>query len=178
MSQIIPIWISGSLRTSGASGSLGSAPRAAVPEIVSTPRASGTSGSRSSACGTANDERIQDRILLIRGQKVMMDTDLAGVYGVLPKRLREQVRRNLLRFPEGFMFQLSKLEMMEVSAKCGHLAHLKFSPTLPYVFTEHGAIMLAMVLNSQTAVETSVEIVKAFVHLREIVANIVILEHQ
>ena len=94
-------------------------------------------------------EQIQQSILLIRGKKVMLDTDLARLYGVPTKRLNEQVKRNRDRFPQDFMFQLSAEEKTEVVAKCDHLASLKFSPTHPYASTEHGAIMLAAVLNTQ-----------------------------
>ncbi len=115
--------------------------------------------------------QIEQTILLIRGHKVMLDADLARVYGVKAKRLREQLRRNLDRFPEDFMFQLTKEETEEVSAFCGHLSYLKFSPTQPYAFTEHGAIMLATILNSPTAVHASVQVVRAFVRLRDILAT-------
>ena len=97
----------------------------------------------------------------------MVDADIARLYGVTTKRLNEQVKRNSDRFPEDFMFQLSQNEKDEVVAKCDHLAKLKFSPTLPYVFTEHGAIMVASILNSQQAIEMSVYVVRAFVALRE-----------
>ena len=83
-------------------------------------------------------EIIEKKILLIRGQKVMLDADLAKLYGVTTKRLNEQVRRNQGRFPEDFMFQLSSDEKAEVVAICDHLAKLRFSPTLPHAFTEHG----------------------------------------
>jgi len=98
-------------------------------------------------------EAIERRILLIRRQKVMLDSDLAQLYGVSTKRLNEQVKRNRKRFPSDFMFQLSEQEKSEVVANCDHLKNLKFSPVLPSAFTEHGAIMLASVLNSSTAVE-------------------------
>jgi ORF6N domain len=110
---------------------------------------------------------LDGRILLLRGQRVMLDADLAEVYGVTTARLNEQVRRNLGRFPADFMFQLSPKEKSEVIANCDHLRKLKYSPTRPYAFTEHGAVMLASVLNSTRAVETSVQIVRAFVRLRE-----------
>ena len=98
----------------------------------------------------------------------MLDTDLAEVYGVSTKRLNEQVKRNLDRFPEDFMFRLTEAEKAEVVANCDHLATLKFSPTLPYAFTEHGAVMLASVLNSPRAIEASVFIARAFIRLREL----------
>jgi hypothetical protein len=111
-------------------------------------------------------ERVQNRILFIRGQKVIIDSDLADLYGVPTKRLNEQVSRNQPRFPSDFMFQLTDSEKKEVVANCDHLKNLKFSPSLPYAFTEHGAIMAASVLNSQRAVQVSVFVVRAFVQLR------------
>ena len=101
-------------------------------------------------------EQIQRKILLIRGKKMMLDADLAQLYGVSTKRLNEQVKRNHDRFPEDFMFQLTAAEKAEVVAKCDHLAKLKYSPTHPYAFTEHGAIMLAAVLSTPRAIEVSV----------------------
>jgi hypothetical protein len=116
-------------------------------------------------------ELIERKILLIRRQKIMLDADLARLYGVPTKRLNEQVKRNNLRFPEDFMFQLTAAEKSEVVAICDHLTRLKYSPVLPYAFTEHGAIMLASVLNTPRAVEVSVYVVRAFVKLREILAT-------
>ena len=116
-------------------------------------------------------DMIERKILLIRGEKVMLDADLAALYGVTTKRLNEQVKRNRERFPNDFMFQLTEEEKAEVVANCDHLKRLKFSPTLPYAFTEHGAIMLASVLNSPIAVQTSVLVVRAFVKLREMLAT-------
>ena len=116
-------------------------------------------------------ERIEHSILLIRGHKVMLDADLARLYGVTTKRLNEQVRRNRDRFPDDFMFRLTDAEKKEVVANCDHLKTLKFSPNLPYAFTEHGAVMLASVLNSPVAVDVSIQIVKTFIRLRELLAN-------
>ncbi len=116
-------------------------------------------------------ERIESSILIIRGHKVILDADMAVLYGVTTKRLNEQVKRNRDRFPEEFMFQLTEREKGEVVANCDHLKLLKFSPNLPYAFTEHGAIMLATVLNSPVAVQTSIQIVKAFVRLRRMLAS-------
>lgn len=90
-------------------------------------------------------ERIERSILFIRGEKVMLDADLAVLYGVPTKRLNEQVRRNKDRFPEDFMFQLTEKEKAEVVANYDHLKRLKFSPYLPYAFTEHGAVSLLMI---------------------------------
>jgi hypothetical protein len=97
----------------------------------------------------------------------MLDSDLAQLYGVSTKRLNEQVKRNRKRFPGDFMFQLSEREKSEVVANCDHLKNLRFSPVSPYAFTEHGAIMLASVLNSTRATEVSIFVVRAFVNLRE-----------
>lgn len=114
---------------------------------------------------------IEQRILLIRDEKVIIDADLAGFYGVPTKRLNEQVKRNKDRFPEDFVFQLTAGEKGEVVAKCDHLAKLKFSKALPYAFTEHGALMAASVLNTPRAVEVSVFVVRAFVRLRRAIAG-------
>ena len=116
-------------------------------------------------------KNIESQILIVRGHKVMIDTDLAELYGVSTKRLNEQVKRNIGRFPEDFIFQLTAEEKLEVVAKCDHLSKLKFSNSLPYVFTEHGAIMAASVLNSERAVEMSVFVVRSFVKLREILST-------
>ena len=113
-------------------------------------------------------EKIDRAILFIRGHKVMLDVDLADIYGVKTSRLNEQVKRNSDRFPIDFMFQLTDKEKENVIANCDHLEKIKFSRTNPYAFTEHGAIMLASVLNTPIAVQTSVLIVRAFVKLREI----------
>ncbi|MCG2777607.1 MAG: ORF6N domain-containing protein, partial [Desulfobacterales bacterium] len=83
----------------------------------------------------------------IKNQKVILDADLAKLYGVTTKRLNQQVKRNRDRFPEDFMFQLTSEEKMEVVANCDHLSRLKFSPTSPYAFTAYGAIMAASLLN-------------------------------
>jgi hypothetical protein len=110
---------------------------------------------------------IQKSILTIRGKRVMLDSDLAGIYGVTTKRLNQQLRRNIDRFPEDFMFQLTKDEKEKVVANCDHLNYLKFSPFLPNAFTEHGAIMLATILNSKEAVQASIFVVRAFIFYRE-----------
>ena len=115
--------------------------------------------------------RVERRILLIRGQKVILDADLADLYGVTTKRLNQQVNRNRLRFPEDFVFQLTSEEKNEVVANCDHLSKLKFSPVRPYAFTEHGTIMAASVLNTPRAIEVSIFVVRAFVKLREMVAT-------
>ena len=116
-------------------------------------------------------EPIQQRILEFRSQKVIIDADLAAIYGTTTKRLNEQVRRNIERFPTDFMFQLTKEEKTDVVANCDHLVNLKYSPHLPFVFTEHGTLMAASVLNTERAVQVSVFVVRAFVKLREMVAT-------
>lgn len=115
--------------------------------------------------------RVEQSILVIRGQKVMIDSDLAELYGVPTKRLNEQVKRNLERFPADFMFQLTAAEKTEVVANCDHLNKLKFSKSLPFVFTEHGAIQASNVLASAQAVEMGVYVVRAFVRLREVLGS-------
>lgn len=116
-------------------------------------------------------ELIENHILRIRSQKIILDTDLAALYGVTTKRLNEQVKRNLLRFPEEFMFKLTDDEKQQVVANCDHLKGLKFSHTNPHAFTEHGVIMAASILNTPRAIEVSVLVVKTFVKLREIISS-------
>ena len=115
------------------------------------------------------DRIVESKILLIRGKKVMIDKDIAELYGVTTKRLNEQVKRNHTRFPEDFMFQLTGIEKSEVVANCDHLNNLKYSPNLPYAFTEYGVVMLASVLNSERAIEVNIQIVRVFTRLREMV---------
>jgi hypothetical protein len=122
---------------------------------------------------TVSLERITRAILILRGQKVLLDEDLADLYGATTKRLNEQVRRNLERFPSDFMFRLTDQEVISLRSqfatlKTGRGAHRKY---LPYVFTEHGAIMAAMVLNSPRAVKMSIYVVRAFIRLREMLAS-------
>lgn len=114
---------------------------------------------------------IQRWILLVRGERVILDADLAQFYGVTTKALNQAVRRNRDRFPEDFAFRLTKAEKSEVVTICDHLSRLKFSPVTPYAFTEHGAIMAATILNSRRAVEMSVYIVRAFVGLRKVISG-------
>jgi hypothetical protein len=111
---------------------------------------------------------VDARILTIRGEKVLLDTDLAAIYGVPTKTLNQAVRRNAARFPPDFRFRLTKAERAKVVTTCDHLRHLKFSPALPWAFTEHGAVMAASVLNSPRAVEMSVFVVRVFARLRQL----------
>jgi hypothetical protein len=112
-------------------------------------------------------ESIECLILMIRGQHVMLDADLAALYGVETKNLNQQVKRNPERFPEDFMFQLTADEKARVVAKTFHLQCLKFSPVLPYAFTEPGAGMLASVLRSPAATKVVIEVLRAFKQLRQ-----------
>jgi len=114
---------------------------------------------------------IEQKILSIRGHRVMVASDLSELYGVTTKALNQAVKRNLARFPDDIMFQLNAKEKEEVVTNCDHLRKLKFTPYLPYVFTEHGALMLANVLNSPSAVAMSLEIVRVFVRVRQILAT-------
>lgn len=123
-------------------------------------------------------ENVEQSILLIRGEKVMLDADLAVIYGVPTKALNQAVKRNIDRFPDDFMFQLTKHEKEEVVTNCDHLKRLKFSPTLPHAFTEHGAIMLATVLNSPIAVRASIQVVRAFIRLRRMLSTNKELAHK
>jgi len=112
---------------------------------------------------------IENMILSIRGVQVMIDRDLAVLYGVETKVLNQAVKRNIVRFPERFRFQLSKNETDELVTNCDRLRNLKHSSNLPYVFTEQGVAMLSSVLNSLTAIEVSIQIMDAFVALRHFV---------
>jgi hypothetical protein len=121
---------------------------------------------------TAAVVSIESRITILRHQKVILDTTLAQLYGVPAKRLNQQVNRNRERFPPDFMFKVTPREftILRLQFATSRLRH-GGRRSLPYVFTEHGAIMAATVLNSKQAVEMSVFVVRAFVRLREIVAT-------
>ncbi len=112
-------------------------------------------------------DTIKELIHIVRERQVMIDTDLARLYAVKTKRLNEQVRRNKDRFPDSFMFQLSKSEKEELVAKCDHLTPLKFSSTMPFVFTEQGVAMLSAVLKSEIAIKVSIQIIEAFISMRK-----------
>ncbi len=115
---------------------------------------------------TSNNLDIQNLIFKIRNSRVMIDADLARLYGTSTKRLNQQVNRNKTRFPDDFMFQLNQREKDELVANCDRLKNLKHSSTLPHAFTEHGALMLANVLSSPIAVITSISVVRAFIKMR------------
>lgn len=122
-------------------------------------------------------ETITQHILVLRGQKVLLDSDLAALYGVETRRLNEQVRRNLGRFPEDFIFEINAEEMANLKS---HFATSSWGGRrkLPLAFTEHGAIMAATVLKSPRAVEVSVYVVRAFIRLRELIVSNKELAHR
>jgi len=113
-------------------------------------------------------ERIENKIYLIRGQKVMLDRDLATLYQVKPIRLREQVKRNKTRFPSDFMFQLTEKETAAMLSQNAIPSKKHLGGFFPYAFTEHGILMLSSVLNSERAVQVNITIMRAFTRLRQI----------
>jgi hypothetical protein len=124
-------------------------------------------------------DRIEQSIFVIRGQRVMLDADLAQVYGVLTERLNQQVRRNAERFPADFVFQLTGRELenlilQNASSRGRHGGRR----SLPWAFTEHGAVMAANVLKSPVAVRASIQVVRAFVRFREVLASSAVLAHR
>ena len=114
---------------------------------------------------------VESRIFVLRQQKVILDRDLAQLYGVPVKRLNEQVKRNSERFPDDFMFQLTKVEEANLQSQASLKPGRGGRRYAPYAFTEHGAIMAATVLNSERAVEMSLFVVRAFVRLRELLST-------
>jgi len=115
-------------------------------------------------------ERIEQAIFLIRRQKVMLDADLAILYGVPTKALNQAVKRNERRFPPDFMFRLTKKEKNELVTNCDRFERLKHSSALPHAFTEQGVAMLSSVLNSERAIDVNIEIIRAFVRLRQMLS--------
>nr|WP_315247986.1 ORF6N domain-containing protein [uncultured Flavobacterium sp.] len=120
-----------------------------------------------------SEETISNKIYFIRGQKVMLDSDLASLYDVETKRLNEQVKRNLSRFPEDFMFQLTENEYNSsrsqiATLKNGRGSNLKY---LPYAFTEHGILMLSSVLKSDKAIQTNIQIMRIFTKVRQMLLD-------
>ncbi len=110
---------------------------------------------------------IENRIFVIRGQKVMIDRDLAELYGVQTKVLNQAIKRNIERFPAEFMFQINDDEKKELIANCDRFKTLVHSSSNPYAFTEHGVAMLSSVLNSKLAIAINIQIIKTFVKIRE-----------
>lgn len=116
-------------------------------------------------------ERIQRCIILLRGEKVMLDRDLAQLYGVTTKALNQAVKRNITRFPDDFMFKLDKSEAERLVTNCDRFTTLKHAGSTPYAFTEQGIAMLSSVLRSSQAVDVNIAIMRTFVHLRRIMAD-------
>ena len=121
------------------------------------------------------EERIENKIFVVRGQRVMMDRDLSDLYEVSTKRLNEQVRRNRKRFPVHFMFRLSKEENDSLRSQIATLNRGKHSKYLPHVFTEHGVTMLASVLNSDRAIQVNIQIIETFISVPYFITKGVIL---
>ena len=120
-----------------------------------------------------SEETISDKIYFIRNQKVMLDSDLALLYGVETKRLKEQVKRNISRFPEDFMFELTEFEYNSLRSQIATLKksrgqHQKY---LPFAFTEHGVLMLSSVLNSDKAIQTNIQIMRIFTKVRQMLLD-------
>lgn len=116
-------------------------------------------------------DNIQNQIFTIRGVKIMLDRDLAELYGVEVKRLNEQIKRNSERFPNSFCFQLSDNEKLELVANCDRFNTLKHSSVNPRAFTEQGVAMLSAILRSQTAVKVSIQIMQAFVEMKKFIST-------
>ena len=125
------------------------------------------------AIGTAliKSHAVEQLIHFVRGQRVMLDSELARIYGVTTKHLNQQLNRNRDRFPSDFAFQLTRKEVTHLRSQIVTSNKRGGRRYMPWVFTEHGAIMLATVLNSPVAIEASVRVVRAFIHLREMLAS-------
>ena len=124
-------------------------------------------------------EHIQSKIYIIRGRKVMLDFDLAEIYETETRRLKEQVKRNIQRFPSDFMFQLTKKEWTELIAICDKLPEtIKHSPVTPLAFTQEGVAMLSGVLRSEVAIAANIDIMRAFVVLRQFALGYAELNHK
>jgi hypothetical protein len=113
-------------------------------------------------------EQVQKKIMDVRNQQVIIDADVAELYGVETKQINQAVSRNPDKFPDGYVINLTKQEKEEVVTNCDHLKNLKFSPNLPNAFTEKGLYMLATILKSPTAVETTLAIIDTFAKVREL----------
>ena len=120
---------------------------------------------------TIPNEIIENKIFLIREQKVMLDSDLADLYNVETKRLNEQVKRNLKRFPDDFMFQLSETEFTNLKSQFATSKKRGGRRTLPYVFSEHGILMLSSVLGSDQAINVNIQIMRIFTKIREMLTD-------
>ena len=123
-------------------------------------------------------ESIVSKICFIRGERVLLDRDLATLYGVKTKALKQAVRRNIKRFPDDFMFQLTKEESLSLRSQNVTLKRGAHSKYLPYAFTEQGVAMLSSVLNSESAIEANIAIMRAFVHLRKLALSYEVIERK
>ncbi|MCA1756253.1 MAG: ORF6N domain-containing protein [Bacteroidales bacterium] len=117
------------------------------------------------------DEVLLEKIYVVRNKKVMLDSDLAELYGVETRRLKEQVRRNITRFPEDFMFELTGEEHQQLKVLFGNRGRGSHSKYPPFAFTEHGVLMLASVLNSEIAIQINIQIVRVFTRMREMLSS-------
>ncbi|TWI91627.1 ORF6N domain-containing protein [Chitinophaga japonensis] len=118
-----------------------------------------------------SDEALISKIYYIRSHKIMLDKDLAELYGVKAIRLREQVKRNAERFPENFMFRLTEAEVDIMVSQNAIPSRMHLGGSLPYVFTEHGILMLANVLHSERAIQVSIRIIEIFIKMREMLSS-------
>ena len=124
-----------------------------------------------------NENNIKDKIHTIRNQQVMLDRDLALLYGVETKVFNQAVKRNIKRFPENYRFQLNENEKNQLVTNCDWLNRLKHSSSLPYVFTEQGVSMLSAILKSDKAIDISIKIIDSFVSMRKLISqNILMFE--
>ena len=123
-------------------------------------------------------ESIRDKIFFLRGERVLLDRDLAALYGVKTKALKQAVRRNIKRFPDDFMFELTKEENLSLRSQNVTLKRGSHSKYLPFAFTEQGVAMLSSVLNSESAMEVNIAIMRAFVHLRKLAIPYEIIERK
>lgn len=120
-------------------------------------------------------EDVQDKVLLLRNENVIIDSDVATLYGVATKEINQAVKNNPNKFPQGYIFQLTKDEKMDVVKIFDHLRNLKFSKVEPYAFTERGLYMLATILRGEQAVQTTLCIIDTFVKIRELSRTIALL---
>ena len=128
-------------------------------------------GKRKTLTHIVSQGTIENKIVLIKNRKVMIDRDLAHLYGVPTKALNQAVKRNQGRFPSDFMFKLTQSEKNRLVTNCDRFKTLKHSASLPYAFTEPGVAMLSSVLNSETAIHVNIQIIRTFISLREMIST-------
>jgi aromatic ring-opening dioxygenase LigB subunit len=139
-----------------------------LPVSVAAGRPEGIEAASGAGAEPAQDKNIEQKIYIVRGHRVMLDEDIAGLYGVEVKRLNEQVKRNRIRFPDDYMFQLTEAEYNSLRSQIAALKRGEHRKYLPYVFTEYGVVMLSGVLNSYRALEMSFAVVEAFIKIRKL----------